>query len=156
MFDATDRSHLLKPTLEAVSSVARLIEQRGFNGIMKIARNLLGLLFLVFGLNGFLHFIPMAPQPGLAGQYMSSLFVSHYLVFVFSLQVIGGALLLANRFVPLALVLLGPIIVNILSFHSLMAPEGLPMPLFTTLLWGIVFYSLRRAFSGVFVKHVQD
>jgi putative oxidoreductase len=123
---------------------------------MKIARILLGLLFLVFGLNGFLHFIPIPPPPGLAGQYMSSLFVSHYLVFVFSLQVVGGALLLANRFVPLALILLGPIIVNILLFHSLMAPEGLPMALFATLLWGIVFYSIRRAFASVFVQHVQD
>jgi putative oxidoreductase len=50
-------------------------------------------------------------------------------------QVIGGALLLANRFVPLALILLGPIIVNILLFHSLMAPAGLPVALFTAVLW---------------------
>src|SRR6202051_3662000 len=135
MFDATDRSHLLKPTLETVSSGARLIEQRGFNGIMKIARILLGLLFLVFGLNGFLHFIPMAPPPGLAGKFMGALFVSHYLMFIFSVEVIGGTLLLANRFVSLALILLGPILVNILLFHSLMAPEGLPVALFATVLW---------------------
>jgi hypothetical protein len=55
------------------------------------------------------------------------------------LQVIGAALLLANRFVPLALVLLGPIVVNILLFHSLMAPAGLPLALSATLLWGILF-----------------
>jgi len=91
-----------------------------------IARSLLGLLFLVFGLNGFLHFIPMPPPTGLAGQYMGALFVSHYLVAVFLLQVAGGFLLLVNRFVPIGLVLLGPVIVNILLFHSLMAPEGLP------------------------------
>jgi putative oxidoreductase len=120
-----------------------------------IARILLGLLFLVFGLNGFLHFIPMPPPSGLAGQYMGVLFISHYLPFVFSVQVIGGALLLANRFVPLALILLGPILVNILLFHSLMAPEGLPMALFATVLWGILFYRVRRAFDGVFVQRVE-
>jgi putative oxidoreductase len=120
-----------------------------------IARILLGLLFLVFGLNGFLHFIPMTPPSGLAGQYMGVLFLSHYLVAVFLVQTIGGALLLANRFVPLALVLLGPVLVNILLFHSLMAPEGLPMALFATVLWAILFYSVRRAFAGVLVQRVE-
>jgi putative oxidoreductase len=120
-----------------------------------IARNLLGLLFLVMGLNGFLRFIPMPPPTGLAGQYFTVMFVSHYMVLVFLLQVIGGALLLANRFVPLALILLGPILVNILLFHSLMAPAGLPLALLATALWGIVFYGVRRAFAGVFVQRVQ-
>jgi putative oxidoreductase len=120
-----------------------------------IARILLGLLFLVMGLNGFLHFIPMPPPTGLAGQYFTVLFVSHYMVLVFLLQVIGGALLLANRFVPLALILLGPILVNILLFHSLMAPAGLPLALFAAVLWGIVFYGVRRSFAGVFVQRVQ-
>ena len=119
-----------------------------------IARILLGVLFLVFGLNGLLHFIPLPLPSGLAGQYMGVLFVSHYLVVVFLLQVIGAALLLANRFVPLALVLLGPIVVNILLFHSLMAPAGLPLALSATLLWGILFYSVRQAFAGVFVRRV--
>jgi putative oxidoreductase len=120
-----------------------------------IARILLGLLFLVFGLNGFLHFIPMAPPAGLAGQYMGALFLSHYLVAVFLLEIIGGALLLANRFVPLALVLLGPVLVNILLFHTLMAPEGLPIALFATVLWGLLFYAVRRAFTGVLVQRVE-
>ena len=92
-----------------------------------IARLLLGVIFLVFGLNGFLHFIPMPPPAGLAGQFLGALFVSHYLVFVFLLQVIPGVLLLINRYVPLALTLLGPIIVNIVLFHALMAPSGLPL-----------------------------
>ena len=120
-----------------------------------IARILLGLLFLVFGLNGFLHFIPMAPPAGLAGQYMGALFLSHYLVAVFLLQTIGGALLLANRFVPLALVLLGPVLVNILLFHALMAPEGMPVALFAIVLWAILFYAVRRAFAGVLVQRVE-
>jgi putative oxidoreductase len=119
-----------------------------------IARILLGLLFLIFGLNGFLHFIPMPPPTGLAGQYMGALYVSHYLTVIFLVQVIGGALLLLNRFVPLALILLGPVLVNILLFHSFMAPEGLPLALVTLLLWLVVFSSVRRAFVGVFVQRV--
>src|SRR5271167_4307945 len=110
-----------------------------------LSRFLLGLLFLVFGLNGFLHFIPMPPPSGLAGQYMGVLFVTHYLTPVFVLEVAGGALLLANRFVPAALVLLGPVLVNILIFHSLMAPEGLPLALVATVLWLIVFAGVRKA-----------
>ena len=120
-----------------------------------IARILLGLLFLVFGLNGFLHFIPMPPPTGLAAQYMGALYVSHYQVFIFLVDLIGGAQLLANRFVPLALILLGPVLVNILLFHSFMAPAGLPLALFTTVLWGLVFYGVRRAFAGVFIQRVQ-
>jgi putative oxidoreductase len=119
-----------------------------------IARILLGLLFLIFGLNGFLHFIPMPPPTGLAGQYLGALYVSHYLTVIFLVQVIGGALLLLNRFVPLALILLGPVLVNILLFHSFMAPEGLPLALVTLLLWLVVFSSVRRAFVGVFVQRV--
>jgi putative oxidoreductase len=116
-----------------------------------IARILLGLLFTVFGLNGFLHFLKMPPPTGqLAGQYMGALFLSHYLVVVFLLQVIGGVLLLANRYVPLALALLGPVLVNILLFHSTMAPEGLPMALVATVLWLVVFAGVRKAFAGIF------
>jgi len=121
-----------------------------------IARILLGLLFLVFGLNGFLHFIPTPPPPGLGGQYMGALFLSHYLVAIFIFQVAGGALLLANRFVPLALILLGPIVVNILLFHSLMAPAGLPVALGTTALWIIVFLGVRHHFAEVFAPRVRE
>ena|SRR4051812_41044069 len=119
-----------------------------------IARILLGLLFAVFGLNGFLHFIPMPPPAGLAGQYMGALFLSHYLVVVFLLQLIGGLLLLANRFVPLALVLLGPVVVNILLFHALLAPAGLPMALFAAVLWFVIFAGVRGAFAGIFEQRV--
>jgi putative oxidoreductase len=85
-----------------------------------IARFLLGFIFLVFGLNGFLHFIPSSPPSGTAGQFVGALFVSHYLVPIFLLQVISAVLLLINRYVPLALTLLAPIIVNILLIHILM------------------------------------
>src|SRR6266851_9820638 len=95
-----------------------------------VSRFFLGLIFLVFGLNGFLHFIPLPPPSGVAGQFMGALFVSHYLTLIFGLQVIAAVLLLANRYVPLALAVLAPVIVNILSFHALMAPSGLPLALF--------------------------
>ena len=104
--------------------------------VSAIARYLAGAIFLIFGLNGFLHFIPLPPPDGVAGQFMGALFVSHYLTVVFGLQVIGGVLLLANRYVPLALAILGPVIVNILCFHALMAPSGpLPMAVFAATLW---------------------
>jgi putative oxidoreductase len=119
--------------------------------IVPVARILLALIFLVFGLNGFLHFLPAPPPPGLAGQYFTVLFVSHYLVLVFLIQTIGGILLLVNRFVPWALTLLAPVIVNILMFHFLMAPAGLPLALVTTALWVVVFPSVRQHFAGLLV-----
>lgn len=115
-----------------------------------VARYLAGVIFVVFGLNGFLHFIPLPPPNGVAGEFMGALYVSHYLTLIFGLQVVGGVLLLANRFVPLALAILAPVIVNILSFHALMAPSGLPMALVVTLLWILIFINARSAFSGLF------
>ncbi len=115
-----------------------------------IARYLLGLIFVVFGANGFLHFIPMPPPPGVAGQFMGALFVSHVLVVVFLLQLIGGILLLVGRYVPLALVLLGPVIVNIVLFHAFMAPSGLPLAAVVVILWGLTAWSVRSAFAGIF------
>jgi putative oxidoreductase len=120
-----------------------------------ISRFLLGFIFLVFGLNGFLHFIPMPPPSGVAGQFLGSMFVTKYLLFVFAIQLIGGALLLINRYVPIALTILGPIIVNILLFHGLMNPEGLGLAVFVTILWGVVFASVRSAFAGVFQAQVE-
>jgi hypothetical protein len=120
-----------------------------------IARVLLGLLFTVFGANGFLHFLPMQPMPGLAGQFTGALFVSHYLVVVFLVQLVGGLLLLSNRFVPLALILLGPVIVNILCFHAFMAPQGIGMGLFAAVLWFVVFARVRSAFAGIFQQRVE-
>jgi putative oxidoreductase len=114
-----------------------------------IARFLLGLIFLIFGLNGFLHFLPSTLPSGTAGQFVGALFVSHYLVVVFVLQIVSAILLLTNRYVPLALVLLGPIIVNILLFHLLMAPSGLALAIVVMVLWILVFLSVRSAFAGL-------
>ena len=118
-----------------------------------VARLLLGLMFLVLGLNGFLGFLNMGPMPtGLAGQFMGALFLSHYYWVVAGLQIIGGALLLVNRFVPLALVLLGPVIVNIICYHVFLNPSGAQLAVVVTILWLVVFYGKRQYFAGIFVQ----
>jgi putative oxidoreductase len=115
-----------------------------------LARVLLGLIFLVFGLNGFLHFIPMPPMPPSPAATFSMLLIStHYVYVVAALQVLGGALLLINKFVPLALTLLGPVIVNIFLFHLLMAPQGLPMAIVVVVLWAVQFWFHKKAFAGI-------
>jgi len=123
--------------------------------ISAIARYLMGAIFLVFGLNGFLHFIPLPPPSGVAGQFMRALFVSHYLTLIFGLQVIAAVLLLANRYVPLALAVLAPVIVNILCFHALMAPSGLPLAIVVAVLWVLTFVDVRSAFAGLFQSRSQ-
>lgn len=115
-----------------------------------VARYLLGLMFTVFGLNGFFHFIPMGPMPPLAGQFLGLLVATHYMVPVFLLQVVCGLLFFANRYVPLALTLIGPVIVNILLTHLLMAPSGIGPGAVATICWFVLFYSVRSAFSGIF------
>ncbi len=115
-----------------------------------IARYLLGLMFTVFGLNGFLHFIHQPPPASpLAQQFFTVMITSHFFVVVFLVQLIAGILLLVNRFVPLALVLLAPVLVNILNYHILMDPAGLPIGLVAVILWCIVFYGVRGAFAGI-------
>ena len=123
--------------------------------ISVITRSLLGFIFLIFGLNGFFHFLPAPPPPpGAAGQFVGALLVSNYLVVVFLLQIIPAILLLINRYVPLALTLLAPIIVNILLFHILMAPSGLALAIVVTVLWIVVFLSVRSAFGRLLQQRV--
>jgi hypothetical protein len=120
-----------------------------------IARLLLGLIFLVFGLNGFLHFIPMPPPTGVALQFMGALIASPYWMTIFAVQVIGGLLMLANRFVPLALVILGPVIFNIIFFHVFMAPAGLPLASVVTVLWVVVAIRNKQHLAGLFVARSE-
>ena len=121
--------------------------------VVLIARVLLGLIFVVFGLNGFLNFLSMGPMPtGLAGQFIGALFLSHYYWVVAALQIIGGVLMLMNRFVPLALVLLGPVIVNIICYHVFLNRSGALLAALATVLWLIGFYGKRQYFSGIFVQ----
>ncbi|MBV8750712.1 MAG: hypothetical protein JO103_13485 [Candidatus Eremiobacteraeota bacterium] len=105
------------------------------------ARVLLGLLFLLAGASGLvmvLAHLPVPPQPGLAGAFMDVFFKSHWVLFVKATELVAGALILANRFVPLGLALLGAVLPNILFFHLSMEPSGLPVPLVLTALWAVL------------------
>jgi len=93
-----------------------------------IARILLGLIFTVFGLNGFLHFLPMPPMSGPPAEFFGALFHTGYMIrLIFADQVLGGVLLLIGLAVPFALLLLAPIVLNIFLFHLFLAPSGLPL-----------------------------
>src|SRR6266404_5881101 len=116
-----------------------------------ISRVLLGLIFVTFGLNMFLNFIPMPPPPeGPAREFMTALFMSHYVYVVGALQVVGGLILLSGRWMPLGLTLLGPVIVNIVCFHALMAPAGLPMAIAASALAVFLLWRHRGNFAGLF------
>ncbi|MDE1170167.1 MAG: hypothetical protein PW734_03000 [Verrucomicrobium sp.] len=117
-----------------------------------LPRILLGVLFTVFGLNGFFHFIPAPEMSGDAGAFMGAIFHSGYFAVIFACQLIGGVLLLLGRFVPLGLVFLGPVLVNILAFHATMAPSGAGPGIACTVLWLIVAYQ-KRALLAPFLRH---
>jgi len=92
------------------------------------ARILMGLIFLVFGLNGFLHFIPQpkTPMPEGAVSLLGGFMKSGYMFpLIFGTQAMVGVMLLVNRFVPLALALIAPVIVNIIAFHLFLEPSGI-------------------------------
>ena len=115
-----------------------------------IARVLLGVMFVIFGSNIFLHFIPAPPLPAtLAGDFSKALMQSHYIYVVGLLQVIGGLLLLIGRNVPLGLALLGPVIVNILLFHIFLDTSGLPMAIVVTVLALLLLWRYRTNFAGI-------
>ena len=115
-----------------------------------IARVLLGLVFVVFGSNIFLHFIPMPPPPAtLVGDFTKALVESHYIYVVGILQVVGGLLLLIGHYVPLGLTLLGPVIVNIVLVHIFLDPSGLPMAIIISLLFIFLVWRYRDAFAGI-------
>jgi putative oxidoreductase len=117
-----------------------------------VARILLGLIFFVFGLNGFLHFLPMPPLAGVAGAFLGALISSHYVYLVCGVQLAAGVLLLINQFIPLALALLAPVIANILTYHLTMQLEGWPLALITTILWMILMWRYRAHFTSLFVQ----
>jgi putative oxidoreductase len=115
-----------------------------------IARVLLGLVFVVFGSNAFLHFIPMPPpKPSLATDFSMALFKSHYFYVVAILQIVGGALCLVGRFVPLGLTLLGPVIVNIMLFHIFLEHSGFQPGVIVSVLALFLLWAYRSAFAGL-------
>lgn len=114
----------------------------------------LGLLFVIFGCNGFVAFLPAPLLPGLAGQFLYTLSASHYGLVVSGFQVVGGLFLIGNRFVSLAIAILAPVIVNILCFHIFMMPSGLPLAVLVAVIWSFLAYRHRRDFAALFVsKH---
>jgi uncharacterized membrane protein YphA (DoxX/SURF4 family) len=115
-----------------------------------VARYLLGLMFTVFGLNGFLNFIHQPPANPLALQFFGAIVASHFAAFFFAGQVFGGLLLLFGRFVPLALTLLAAELYNILAFHLTMSPGTIAPALVASVLWILVFLQYRESFKGIF------
>ncbi len=100
------------------------------NKVALIVRIFMGLVFFIFGLNGFLHFIPLPPLPAAAGAFMEALVQTGYMFpLIKGVEVICGLMLLSNLWTPLALALLAPNIVNIVLFHAFLAPAGLPLPI---------------------------
>ena len=115
-----------------------------------IARYLLGLIFVVFGLNGFLNFIHQPPPTNpLALQFFIAVGSSHFAAFFFAVQIIGGLLLFSGFFVPLALTLLAAELYNILAFHLTLAPATIAPALVASMLWVLVFLEHRQSFIGV-------
>jgi putative oxidoreductase len=116
-----------------------------------VARYLLGLMFTVFGLNGFLNFIHQPPPTNpLALQFFGAIMASHFAAFFFAGQVLGGLLLLFGVFVPLALTVLAAELYNILAFHLTMAPGSIAPALVACVLWILVFLQYRENFQGIF------
>ena len=115
-----------------------------------VARYLLGLMFTVFGLNGFLNFIHQPPPSNpLALQFFAAISASHFAAFFFAMQLISGLLLLLGVFVPLALTVLAAELYNILAFHLTLAPASIAPALVACALWLLVFLHYRNSFTGV-------
>jgi len=115
-----------------------------------IARYLLGLMFTVFGLNGFLNFIHQPPPTNpLALQFFGAIIASHFAAFFFAGQILGGLLLLSGFFVPLALTLLAAELYNILAFHLTLAPASIAPGLVASVLWLLVFLQYHDSFKGI-------
>jgi hypothetical protein len=121
-----------------------------------IARSLLGAGFFVFGLNGFLHFLPTPPLPAAAGSFLGALVATGYMFpLIKGTEVLAGALLLGNRFAPLALALLAPVLVNIVAFHAVLAPAGLALPLVLLAAELYLAYVYRTAFAPMLRARVE-
>jgi len=118
--------------------------------VIAIVRVLLGLPFLVFGANAIHPFLPMPPMAGDSGTLATIMMHHGWFLFIGTLYVIAGILLIVGRYVPIALVLLGPILVVILLFHVTLSPNELGLPIVLTLLEVFLIYAYWPAFRGIF------
>ncbi len=124
--------------------------------IVPVARILLGLAFLVFGLNGFFHFMPMPPLAERPGAFIGALAATGYMFpLIKGTEVLAGALLLSGRFVPLALVLLAPVLVNIAAFHIFLTPGEVGMSAFLVALTAFLAWSYRDSYRGVLASDAR-
>jgi putative oxidoreductase len=120
-----------------------------------IVRIFVGFAFVVFGANVFFNFMPAPAMTDTAGTRWVTAMVETRYFFVVGAQVVGGLLLLINRYVPLGLAILGPVIVNILSYHLFMHREGISGAFIAAALWLFLFYAYREYFSSLFVQRAQ-
>jgi uncharacterized membrane protein YphA (DoxX/SURF4 family) len=117
------------------------------------SRIVLGLVFFVFGLNGFLHFLPQPPMSGPPANFLGAILATGYLFpLIKGTEVLGGLLLLLGRYVPFALTVLAPVIVNIVAFHAALAPSGMPIPLVIVALESFLAWSYRSRFAPILVS----
>ena len=117
--------------------------------VILLVRVVLGLIFIVFGLNGWFHFIPLPPRQGRAAEFIGAMIGTGYFNVILILQVVGGLLVLIGISVPLGLILLGPVIVNILMFHLFMDKKGIGLAVFILVLWLFLLWHYRVSFAGV-------
>jgi uncharacterized membrane protein YphA (DoxX/SURF4 family) len=121
------------------------------------ARTVLGLVFLVSGANKLLHFMPMPPMPAAAGGFVGAMAATGYLIPLLALtEIVGGALLLAGRLVPFALVLLAPVVVNVVAFHLFLAPAGLAVPVVLLAAELYLAWVNRGAFAPMFTARSRQ
>ncbi len=120
--------------------------------IHPIARILLGLIFGVLGVNGFLWFFKAPPMTGPAAEWQTAITVSHFIWFTSGVQVIAGVLLLINRYVVFAIFVLAALLANILAYHLTMMPATIAPALVTLAIWFVVAWPLRAYFSPLFVS----
>ncbi len=119
-----------------------------------VTRSLLGLIYLFFGLNFFLHYLPTPPppaQPGAAESFLGGLFQAGYFFpMVKGLEVLLGGFLLLNFLTPLSLVILAPISLNILLFHAFLAPNNIAVSILIVILHIFLFWAYRRNYRSIF------
>lgn len=124
--------------------------------VVTIVRLLLGAIFVFFGSNLLFHFLPNPPAPaGPMKDYMTVMFITHMFAVIGFFQFVPGLLLLLNRYVPLAIAMLAPMLINIVAFHALVAHEGIfPIPALVVLMWAFLFWHYRASLACLFQAKV--